>query len=482
MANYEQELENFKQQWNLSAYNLNEVARNVQALRFADSFLTGASPDNSPAGQYVKWFSRTLSIYFSTNTTPNEYGRYVSSFDAQAFYDSFKALVQAKYDTDAQENGEVQLQVGEVVTDDLKPAIQNAIANCKRNYKKPLPTLWQENLKQGYLALDTLKTITDNSYDALGNALDYAEDELDARLTNLVAAREAMQQLRESRSGVWGWLWKVIFNREQNRQEKEYLQDLNDKINELSGRYNIEAKVADLTGKTILGVEVKAATKARETQTTEPVVGIVVGKVNAMLAEPDFKKDFTNEVIEALPKNNTIEANMQKAIFTGMLESSFIDKIQQFNQKFDEQEVKTEEHIIAGAKEVFKKAYTAAKALGYNQAIERLTVAQLLTDKIMQKCSPVALESEAYAQFANGYVLKHADELLNDVETIHAESEDEFKDNAREITFQKAGKAYDDMNREKLEIIDANASVNEQIVPPVQKNAPSINAISIDKK
>jgi flagellar biosynthesis/type III secretory pathway protein FliH len=200
-----------------------------------------------------------------------------------------------------------------------------------------------------------------------------------------------------------------------------------------------------------------------------------------MLAEPDFKKNFTNEVIEALPKNNTIEANMQKAIFTGMLESSFIDKIQQFNQKFDEQEVKTEEHIIEGAKEVFKKAYTAAKALGYNQAIERLTVAQLLTDKIMQKCSPVALEPETYAQFANGYVLKNASELLKDVEAIQAENEDMFKDNEREITFQKAGKAYDDMNREKLEIIDVNVPVNEQVVPPVQ-SAPSIKATSIDKK
>ena len=101
MANYEQELANFRQQWNLPAYDLNRIAEGVQALRFADSFLTGASPDNSPAGQYVKWFSRTLSIYFATNTTPNEDGKYMSSFDAQEFYNSFKTLVQAKYDADA---------------------------------------------------------------------------------------------------------------------------------------------------------------------------------------------------------------------------------------------------------------------------------------------------------------------------------------------------------------------------------------------
>ena len=98
MANYEQVLEDFRQQWNLPpTYNLNRIAESVQALRFADSFLKGSSSDNSPATQYKKWFSRTLSIYFSANTTPNENGKYMSSFDAQAFYDSFKNLVQAKY-------------------------------------------------------------------------------------------------------------------------------------------------------------------------------------------------------------------------------------------------------------------------------------------------------------------------------------------------------------------------------------------------
>ena len=68
------------------------------------------------------------------------------------------------------------------------------------------------------------------------------------------ACREAMKQLRASRSGVLGWLWKVIFNRAQNRQEKEYLQDLNDKISEFNNEhYKIEEKVAELTGKTVFG-------------------------------------------------------------------------------------------------------------------------------------------------------------------------------------------------------------------------------------
>ena len=128
MANYAQELANFRQQWNLPSYDLDRLAESVQALRFADSFLMGSSSDNSPTAQYKKWFSRTLSLYFEANTTPNEDGKYMSSFDPQAFYNSFKTLVQAKYDADAKERNEAPLQVSEVVTEALKPTIQNTIA------------------------------------------------------------------------------------------------------------------------------------------------------------------------------------------------------------------------------------------------------------------------------------------------------------------------------------------------------------------
>ena len=106
MATYEQELAKFKQQWNLPGYDLHQLANSAYALRYADSFLTGASVDNSPAAQFVKWFSRTLSHYFETHTTPNQDGNYISSFDTQTFYNSFKALVQAKYDADAEEKDE----------------------------------------------------------------------------------------------------------------------------------------------------------------------------------------------------------------------------------------------------------------------------------------------------------------------------------------------------------------------------------------
>jgi hypothetical protein len=266
MANYEQELEIFRQQWNLPDYNLDRLAESVQALRFADSFLTGASVDNSPTAQYKKWFSRTLSIYFATNTTPNENGKYMSSFDSQAFYNSFKNLVQAKYDADAEERGEVPLQV-EDVTNGQKQSLENIIANCKRNYKKTLPALWYENLKNGTMDMQNLQNITSSSFDVVDKKWYVDANEMAGELTNILAAREAMQQLRASRSGVWGWLWKVIFNRTQNRQEKEYLQQLEGQINTLTEKgYNLDRIASNLTEKTVFGKDVNAKTETMRTQ------------------------------------------------------------------------------------------------------------------------------------------------------------------------------------------------------------------------
>ena len=416
METYEQELETFRQQWNLPTYDLNRVAESVQALRFADSFLSGASSDNSPTTQYKKWFSRTLSIYFEANTVPNEDGQYMSSFDAQAFYNSFKTLVQAKYDADAEERNETPLKV-EDVTNGQKQSLENIIAHCKRNYKKTLPTLWQENLKDGSLKLDTLRTITDNSYTAFRNRLDYEEDELDAKLTNLIAAREAMKQLRASRSGVLGWLWKVIFNRSQNRQEKAYLQDLNNKISALSGSYDIEAKVAALTGKTVLGktlVEEKAKekpAKAQEKPAKKPSKTVKVKpcaeKIEEMVNGDDYTENIVNNLMSKISfmgdKNYT-----QRMLDSMVIKPAFEDHINELNEQFD-QDIKKGNQNEAVAKlvrGVFKVADEYYAYIVGNSNLNRVQACGILAKTLIDNLTAVAVYPEL-SSLANEYIGKN---------------------------------------------------------------------------
>ena len=65
MANYQEELNKFRDKWNLPEYNLDGLMASIQQFRYVDAFLMNATVDNSPTGQYLQLFSRTLSLYFA---------------------------------------------------------------------------------------------------------------------------------------------------------------------------------------------------------------------------------------------------------------------------------------------------------------------------------------------------------------------------------------------------------------------------------
>jgi hypothetical protein len=138
-------------------------------------------------------------------------------------------------------------------------------------------------------------------------------------LTNIVAAREAMKQLRASRSGIWGWFWKVIFNRAQNRQEKEYLAQLNTQITQLENKgYKMGRITTNLIEKTILGKDVSAQNETTKTQAKEASQDLespakTQAKINTIKpvaeqinqrANSDFINDVAAILHEELPSND----------------------------------------------------------------------------------------------------------------------------------------------------------------------------------
>ena len=444
MANYEQVLEDFRQQWNLPAYNLNRIAESVQALRFADSFLKGSSSDNSPATQYKKWFSRTLSIYFSANTTPNENGKYMSSFDAQAFYDSFKNLVQAKYDADAEERGEEPLQV-EDVTNGQKQSLENIIANCKRNYKKTLPALWYENLKKGTMDMQNLQNITSNSFDVMGKKWYADANEMAGELTNMVAAREAMQQLRASRSGVLGWLWKVIFNRTQNRQEKEYLQQLNNQISALTEKgYLLDGITRTLTEKTVFGKDVNAKTETMRTQDKkaqktkeDPVENLVkpkaiqpvAGQIYEM-ANSEFINDLAAKFNEELPGNNMPHA-VRIWQYQGEL-GKILETINKLNENFDkavENGADPKKEMAKVVHGVFKETVKAFSGYMIETGVDKMEGLKIAAELITNQLTAAAIYPNELGNAVNDYIERnlaiYEEIVMNDKE--YGEAIEDYK-------------------------------------------------------
>ena len=204
MATYQQELRNFKEQWKLPDYDLNEYAKNDKGLRYAEAFLTGDSVDLSVGGEVVRWFSKTLEAYFKANTSLKADGNYISSFKPQDFYDSFKKLVQAKFDDDAKEKeNATPLQVKDVLQNQKKN-LESVMAKNMRNYQKTLPTLWAEKMKKGSMTQNDLLLAATNVMEIVDSDTT-SKIGLEDKITNVVAAYETMKQIRESRTGFLGF-------------------------------------------------------------------------------------------------------------------------------------------------------------------------------------------------------------------------------------------------------------------------------------
>ena len=492
MANYERELASFRQQWNLPGYNLDRLAESVQALRFADSFLMGSSSDNSPTTQYKKWFSRTLSYYFETNTTPNEDGKYMSSFDAQEFYDSFKNLVQAKYDADAEEREEVPLQV-EDVTNGQKQSLENIIANCKRNYKKTLPALWYENLKNGTMDMQNLQNITSSSFDVVDKKWYVDANEMAGELTNILAAREAMQQLRASRSGVWGWLWKVIFNRTQNRQEKEYLQQLNNQISALTSKgYLLDGITRTLTEKTVFGKDVNAKTETMRTQDKkaqktkeDPVKNLVkpkaiqpvAGQIIEM-ANSEFINDLAAKFNEELPGNN-----MPHAVRIWQYQAELgkiLETINELNENFDkavENGADPKKEMAKVVHGVFKETVKAFSGYMIETGVDKMEGLKIAAELITNQLTAAAIYPNELGNAVKDYIERNL-AIYEEIVTNDKEYGEAIEDYKQMLEGDAvAGDDHEPVFNDDNPFVESNVNKSAPV-----KQQPQINAFSLDKK
>ena len=497
MANYEQVLEDFRQQWNLpSTYNLNRMAESVQALRFADSFLKGSSSDNSPATQYKKWFSRTLSIYFSANTTPNENGKYMSSFDAQAFYDSFKNLVQAKYDADAEERGEEPLQV-EDVTNGQKQSLENIIANCKRNYKKTLPALWYENLKNGTMDMQNLQNITSNSFDVVDKKWYVEANEMAGELTNILAAREAVKQLRESRPrGFLGAIW-WLFNFRINARERDCLEALNTCITTWEAQqFNTEKVLGELMDKTALGRPVNATEKASQPQLQEteqiqnqpsentelnnvpkaPQMDPVAKQLDETLKKVDSYA-MGQELHEKLPANSQMEILRTMGFQT--LWKTASKNISQINADFDSAVANGADpqaemdHVV---RKLFVDAFKAVKAWGdYSKMEDKIEATKIMAQTMLERHTALALHSDKLGDAVNGYV----EQYTNTMKELSKQDKD-FVSEMEEYEFNRMN-GVSNNNKERVfdndnnPFVENDGKIASQVSQAPKQNVPTLN-------
>lgn len=433
MATYQQELRNFKEQWKLPDYDLNEYAKNDKGLRYAEAFLTGESVDLSVGGDVVRWFSKTIEAYFKANTSLNADGKYISSFKPQAFFDSFKKLVQAKFDDDAKGKGNATpLQVKDVLQNQ-KENLEGVMAKNMSQYQKTLPALWAEKMKKGSMTQNDLLLVADNVMYNVDSVLPNNKIGLEDKITNVVAAHEAMKQFRARHSGFLGWLWKVVF-RERNEIEKANLELLESQVNRLRTEgYPVDKIAADLTGKTVLGVEVVAKKTEQEPQPKEvknvqtevkPLMEPIADKTSALVTNDSIKGKVIDTLKEKMPMDSS--GDFMFGFTVQSTGNKFItEKIQPTNEDFDKgvangnDPKKEMGHVV---RKIFVDAMkTMGRMTSYTDSKVKIEAMKIFTKEVVMNFTAAAVNPEL-----GGAVDSYVELNANRYEKIVSEGKDFF--------------------------------------------------------
>ena len=233
-------------------YNLKTLMEVDQKFRHLNNFLfESATPANS-AAQFVNWATKTMGMCFEAKTSLRKDGKYI--FNPQDFLRDFEKLASAKYFSELSDGEEPTRKRYAGVK---KRELKNILIKNLEDMNKTLPTLWAEKLKKGTMTQNDLLLITSNVMDNMDSVIKSNDVPFEDRIINVVAAYETMKQIRESRTGFLGWLWKFIF-RERNELEQTNLETFESQVNRLRNEgYPVDKIAAEITGKTVLGLEVE---------------------------------------------------------------------------------------------------------------------------------------------------------------------------------------------------------------------------------
>ena len=264
MGKYEQAYDEFIAKYDLNL-NIQTEYDGANRLASIDDFSMDTSPERKAQNVYISTLSSALTDYISKKVKiESGKSHELANFDVRDFVTEFDKVMEAiRSDKADAENTEYTHRQFEGLP--LDRVANDAWTRVAPGYNKTLPTLWKEQMKSGRLKIEDARLAVHSLHEKL-TAKDAKKEELTGELKNIVAAREAMRQLRESRKGFIGFFWK-LFNREQNKQEKDLLSLLETEVNELKGpsyNYDVDGVFYEATRETPFGESELQRTNAQD--------------------------------------------------------------------------------------------------------------------------------------------------------------------------------------------------------------------------
>ena len=430
---YQGQLKEFNNKYGMEGYDLKKTAGIDEKFRYLNNFLMKDSVDG-PSGQFVDWLSKVVRSYFEKHSQfASDWKKNLSKFHSQEFLDDFEKVAKAKYLS--------ELEVGQ--EPNRKPYagakrkhILLAITPYFQEINKPLPTVWMERMKKGTMDVTVLQKRCVDLTDLLRDNLDQKATMMET-FTNIVAAREAVRQLRESRPrGILGALW-WLFNFRINGRERDCLEALNTCITTWEAQqFNTEKVLGELMGKTALGRPVNGAEKANQPQTqaaeqiqNEPSVNTELNNASKQEEKTPQMDPVAKQLDETLKKVDSyamgqelhakLPANDQMDILRTMgfqtLWKTASKNIGQINADFDsaiatgaDPQVEMD-HVV---RKLFVDAFKAVKAWGDYSAMEdKIEATKIMAKTMLERHTALALHSDKLGDAVNGYVEQYTNTM-----------------------------------------------------------------------
>ena len=458
--------------------DLTALERHANQFKYLDNFLFEKKNDNPELTAYLRGLNKALLDCIKDKLQMNENGNYdLSNFQIPEFIQDYEEIM-------AQKNEEAENSRNRAPFEGAKfKDVVKMAGNALGKYNKALSNVWADSILNGEFSVAQMQIMTNTSHLHLYNAMQPENerrgkkedgtwtDEVKGSLRNLIAAKQAMENVRQQRG-----IFFKIFSFRKNAAEKEYLASLTMLVEGYRAvGYPVEEVMSEVSASALKGAYENAkGYKAREAN-RQAQKSVVSTKAAAVIADAKFQETFKKEIKNSLPAAKFDDLSVDMLV-SSMVVESLVKTVQRLNEKFDQavyEGADSKKEMVNIVKNVAKEAFRCASSLGYTAPQEQLLVGQIITDVVLKKVSPAAFDKENYAEFANGYILNNPDVF-----------DDELRDQDiyQEQYVEGAKNAYNEKQncRENIQVNEANVAVQANEVAPVEQ-VPAINAPSINK-
>jgi hypothetical protein len=343
---------------------------------------------------------------------------------------------------------------------------------------KTLPTLWAEKLKKGTMTQNDLLLTTRNVMDSMDSVIQSNDAPFEDRIINVVAAYETMKQIRESRTGFLGWLWKFIF-RERNEIEQANLETFESQVNQLREKgYPVDKISADLTGKTVLGLEVE---KEQPTESKENPVKQAFQPINFEPcakkignAYPETSKKVIKEILEKLPVTNKYGGLFREQTLEVMFVQVF-NRFNELNEQFDKDMLtgNQKDTVAKLVRESFKVAQSVSVMATSGCDVDKVDACAMIAKLFIDNFTAVSIYPEL-GDVVNEYI-KDNTALYREIESKGLSYGKEIDNYAVDYVPSEEYRKEHVFNGKDNPFVEGNANKSAPIPQQPQINAPSLD-------